>query len=111
MRILVTGAAGFIGFWLSTRFLEQGHDVVGLDNLNPYYSVQLKQDRLARLKGFTNFQFHQMDLSDRESIARLFQENDFSHVVHLAAQAGVRYSLHPSRGLCLFQPRGLFPHP
>ncbi|NMC50349.1 MAG: NAD-dependent epimerase, partial [Desulfovibrio sp.] len=93
MNILVTGAAGFIGFHLSRRFLRMGHTVVGLDNLNPYYSVELKQARLALLSENDRFRFVRMDMSDKEAVSRLFQENGFSHVVNLAAQAGVRYSI------------------
>lgn len=93
MNILVTGAAGFIGFHLSRRFLQMGHTVVGLDNLNPYYSVELKQARLNLLSENDAFRFVRMDLSDKDAISRLFQENQFSHVVNLAAQAGVRYSI------------------
>jgi UDP-glucuronate 4-epimerase len=93
MAILVTGAAGFIGFFLSKRLLAEGHHVYGIDNLNAYYSVQIKRDRLAQLQAQPRFTFEQMDLSDRESMARLFQTESFDCVVHLAAQAGVRYSL------------------
>jgi UDP-glucuronate 4-epimerase len=93
MAILVTGAAGFIGFFLSKRLLAEGHHVYGIDNLNAYYSVQIKRDRLAQLQAQPRFTFEQMDLSDRESMARLFQTKSFDCVVHLAAQAGVRYSL------------------
>jgi UDP-glucuronate 4-epimerase len=90
---LVTGAAGFIGFHLSKRLLDAGINVVGLDNLNPYYSVQLKEDRLARLNGRPRFTFTRLDLSDRAGMERLFAQNRFDVVVNLAAQAGVRYSL------------------
>ncbi len=93
MNILVTGAAGFIGFHLSRRFLQMGHTVVGLDNLNPYYSVELKQARLNLLSENDAFRFVRMDLSDKDAVSRLFQEHQFSHVVNLAAQAGVRYSI------------------
>jgi UDP-glucuronate 4-epimerase len=93
MAILVTGAAGFIGFFLSKRLLAEGHHVYGIDNLNAYYSVQIKRDRLAQLQAQPRFTFEQLDLSDRESMARLFQTESFDCVVHLAAQAGVRYSL------------------
>ncbi len=93
MNILVTGAAGFIGFHLSRRFLRMGHSVVGLDNLNPYYSVELKQSRLDLLSENDGFRFFKMDLSDKDAVSRLFRENQFSHVVNLAAQAGVRYSI------------------
>jgi UDP-glucuronate 4-epimerase len=93
MVILVTGAAGFIGFFLSKRLLAEGHHVYGIDNLNAYYSVQIKRDRLAQLQAQPRFTFEQMDLSDREAMARLFQTESFDCVVHLAAQAGVRYSL------------------
>jgi UDP-glucuronate 4-epimerase len=93
MAILVTGAAGFIGFFLSKRLLAEGHHVYGIDNLNAYYSVQIKRDRLAQLQAQPRFTFEQMDLSDREAMARLFQTESFDCVVHLAAQAGVRYSL------------------
>jgi len=92
-NVLVTGAAGFIGFHLSKRLLDHRISVVGLDNLNPYYSTQLKEDRLAQLEGHPHFTFARMDLSDREGMQRLFSANDFDVVVHLAAQAGVRYSL------------------
>lgn len=92
-QILVTGAAGFIGFHLSQRLLSQGDRVVGIDNLNDYYEVSLKQGRLEILQQSDNFQFQQLDLSDRDGIARLFAENSFDIVVNLAAQAGVRYSL------------------
>jgi len=92
-HVLVTGAAGFIGFHLSKRLLESGVPVVGLDNLNPYYSVQLKEDRLAQLQGYANFTFTRLDLADRAGLERLFSEKHFDVVVNLAAQAGVRYSL------------------
>ncbi len=93
MAILVTGAAGFIGYFLSLRLLEAGEQVYGIDSLNSYYDVELKQGRLAQLRDFENFTFEKMDLSDRQAVATLFAENNFSCVVNLAAQAGVRYSL------------------
>lgn len=92
-KILVTGAAGFIGFHLSQRLLSRDDQVVGLDNLNNYYDVTLKKDRLAQLEGKPGFSFHQLDLADREGIANLFTEQSFDVAVNLAAQAGVRYSL------------------
>ena len=92
-NILVTGTAGFIGFHLSRRLLERGERVVGLDNLNDYYDVQLKKDRLAQIQDEPQLVFHQTDLCDRKEIARLFDSERFDAVVHLAAQAGVRYSL------------------
>lgn len=92
-EILVTGSAGFVGFHLSRALLAGGVRVCGIDNLNDYYSVGLKQDRLAILHRYREFEFERLDLSDRESTARLFSSRKFSTVVHLAAQAGVRYSL------------------
>lgn len=91
--ILVTGAAGFIGFHVSRHLLDRGDKVVGLDNLSRYYDVQLKQDRLAQLAARPEFEFHQLDLIDRTGLAALFAAVRPKHVVHLAAQAGVRYSL------------------
>jgi hypothetical protein len=93
MKILVTGAAGFIGSTASVRLLARGDTVVGLDNLNDYYDVQLKRDRLARLQPHDNFRFVQMDVADRPAMERLFADEGFDRVIHLAAQAGVRYSL------------------
>lgn len=92
MKYLVTGAAGFIGFHVSKRLLEAGHQVVGIDNLNDYYDVSLKQARLELLV-HPGFQFHKSDLADRESMSALFASGHFDRVIHLAAQAGVRYSL------------------
>lgn len=92
-RILVTGAAGFIGMHVSRNLLARGDAVVGLDNLNPYYSVQLKQDRLRSLKSEANFEFVNADLADRVAIEQCFETHTFDAVVNLAAQAGVRYSL------------------
>lgn len=93
MKILVTGAAGFIGFHLANRLLRDGFQVYGIDNLSPYYDVSLKQARLAQLQPYTGFTFQTLDLSDRSGIAQLFQTHAFDYVVNLAAQAGVRYSL------------------
>ena len=92
-KILVTGAAGFIGFHLSRRLLDRGDTVVGFDNLNDYYDVSLKESRLKQLEGRDGFTFVRGSLEDRDGMARLFAEGQFSKVVHLAAQAGVRYSL------------------
>jgi len=92
-KILVTGAAGFIGYHMSKALLDKGEQVVGLDNLCPYYSVQLKRDRLAQLEKIDGFSFVELDLSDRAGMERVFQDHQFERVVHLAAQAGVRYSL------------------
>ena len=111
MKIIVTGAAGFIGFHVVKRLLEQGHEVVGIDNINSYYDVKLKYDRLAEIgiemheiehhvfaqsKIYPSYRFMHLDIMERESLHSLFEEEHFSHVIHLAAQAGVRYSLqHP----------------
>jgi UDP-glucuronate 4-epimerase len=91
--ILVTGAAGFIGFSVARRLLETGRAVVGVDSVNAYYDPALKEARLAVLHRFPNFSFHRVDLADREATAALFHAGNFGPVVHLAAQAGVRYSL------------------
>nr|VFK31909.1 MAG: UDP-glucuronate 4-epimerase [Candidatus Kentron sp. MB]VFK35477.1 MAG: UDP-glucuronate 4-epimerase [Candidatus Kentron sp. MB]VFK77289.1 MAG: UDP-glucuronate 4-epimerase [Candidatus Kentron sp. MB] len=92
-KILVTGAAGFIGAALSERLLELGHSVIGIDNLNDYYDVSLKKDRLKRLIPYGNFHFEELDIVHQEKISRLFASQSPSHVVNLAAQVGVRYSL------------------
>ncbi|HJR77735.1 MAG TPA: NAD-dependent epimerase [Nitrospiraceae bacterium] len=91
--ILVTGAAGFIGYHVCKRLLERGDSVLGLDNLNPYYDPRLKEARLAQLRAHPQFQFAKLDLEDRPGLEALFAVHDFTRVVHLAAQAGVRYSL------------------
>lgn len=92
-RILVTGAAGFIGYHVTQAFLDRGDDVTGLDNLNPYYDVKLKRDRLERLRRYDRFEFAEIDLVDRDAMDALFERGGFEIVVNLAAQAGVRYSL------------------
>lgn len=93
MKYLVTGAAGFIGNFVSERLCDAGHDVVGLDNLNDYYDPNLKLARLKRLDEFDNFTFVKLDLANREGMESLFVEQQFDRVIHLAAQAGVRYSI------------------
>ena len=93
MKILLTGAAGFIGMATSLRLLAQGHQVCGVDNLNDYYEVSLKEDRLKQLMSHDNFQFVKADIADRAAMAELFGASNFDQVIHLAAQAGVRYSL------------------
>jgi UDP-glucuronate 4-epimerase len=93
MKVLVTGAAGFIGMHVSQRLLAAGVEVVGLDNLNDYYDPTLKEARLARLQGTPGFSFTRMDVADRPGMAALFERERFDRVCHLAAQAGVRYSL------------------
>ncbi|HLI30541.1 MAG TPA: NAD-dependent epimerase [Terriglobia bacterium] len=93
MKILVTGCAGFIGFHLCRRLLERGDQVAGLDNLNPYYDVTLKEARLAQIASNPRFQFAHLDLADRQNVEQLFQGEAFDAVAHLAAQAGVRHSL------------------
>lgn len=95
-RTLVTGAAGFIGYHVAERLIARGHDVVGVDNLNGYYDVRLKEARLARLEAHERFEFSRVDVSDRAAMEALFQRQSPTHVVHLAAYAGVRHSLtHP----------------
>ena len=91
--VLVTGAAGFIGFHVARRLLQNGRYVVGVDNLNTYYDSKLKDARRAELAKFADFRFIKLDLADRTGMAALFAEHRFPHVVHLAAQAGVRHSL------------------
>ena len=94
--VLITGAAGFIGFSLARRILESGRAVVGVDNVNSYYDPALKEARLAILRQFANFTFHRLDLAEKSLTAEMFQDGAFGPVVHLAAQAGVRHSLqHP----------------
>ncbi|OEU78633.1 MAG: capsular biosynthesis protein CpsI [Desulfobacterales bacterium S5133MH4] len=93
MHILVTGAAGFIGYHVSRRLLEEGRKVIGLDNLNSYYDVRLKKDRLKQLETFDAFSFCQLDLADRKGMEEFFTRHSFDRVINLAAQAGVRYSL------------------
>jgi UDP-glucuronate 4-epimerase len=93
MRILVTGAAGFIGYHTAERLLARGNEVIGLDNLNDYYDVTLKQARLSRLTGREGFSFRKVDLADQPAMEALFRSDRPDRVIHLAAQAGVRYSL------------------
>ncbi len=96
MRVLVTGAAGFIGYHTAARLLDRGDEVIGLDNLSPYYDVSLKEARLKRLKAHERFRFVKADLADRDAVEATFAEEKPERVIHLAAQAGVRYSLdHP----------------
>ncbi len=93
MKFLVTGAAGFIGFHTAKALLDRGDEVIGLDNLNPYYDVRLKEARLRQLQGRNGFSFHKLDLVDRKGMEELFATTRPQRVIHLAAQAGVRYSL------------------
>lgn len=93
MTVLVTGAAGFIGFHTAKRLCQQGLKVVGVDNLNDYYSVELKRGRLAQLAAVPNFSFQTLDIIDKAALLELFQTHGFTQVIHLAAQAGVRHSL------------------
>ena len=93
MKFLVTGAAGFIGFHVANTLCQQGHEVVGIDNLNDYYDVSLKEARLKQLSNLSTFSFQKLDLADRAGIATLFDKEKFNRVIHLAAQAGVRYSI------------------
>ena len=93
MRILVTGVAGFIGFHTAKRLCSDGHQVIGIDNLNSYYSIELKQARLSQLTACRNFHFKLLDLADKQALLDLCAEKQFEQVIHLAAQAGVRYSI------------------
>ncbi len=93
MQCLITGSAGFIGFFLSDALLRRGECVMGVDNLNDYYDVQLKKERLSRLEAHPGFTFHPMDIADREGMEHLFDTHPFDVVINLAAQAGVRYSI------------------
>ncbi|ADI00515.1 NAD-dependent epimerase [Salisediminibacterium selenitireducens] len=93
MNILVTGAAGFIGMYLSKRLMDEGQQVIGVDNINDYYETQLKKDRLALLEEYDQFSFYKVDLADRNSFNQIFKDNKIDIVINLAAQAGVRYSI------------------
>jgi UDP-glucuronate 4-epimerase len=93
MKVLLTGAAGFIGMHVAIRLLERGDEVVGVDNINDYYDVKLKYDRLERIKAYEKFRFVKLDIADRPVMEKLFAEEKFQRVINLAAQAGVRYSL------------------
>ncbi|MFC1542934.1 NAD-dependent epimerase [Candidatus Neomarinimicrobiota bacterium] len=93
MRILVTGAAGFIGFHVSKRLLDRGDAVLGIDNLSDYYDVSLKKARLAQIQEYSAFEFYRLDIAERQAVAQIFNEHSVDRVVNMAAQAGVRYSL------------------
>lgn len=93
MTVLITGAAGFIGFHTARRLCREGLEVIGIDNLNHYYSVELKRARLRELASLQGFRFQKMDIVDKPALMKVFNDNGFTEVVHLAAQAGVRYSL------------------
>jgi UDP-glucuronate 4-epimerase len=92
-HILVTGVAGFIGFHLATRLLKEGYSVIGIDNMNDYYDVALKNARLSQLQTSPSFSFYRVDVANRENMTATFESNDIEVVIHLAAQAGVRYSI------------------
>ncbi|PKM79540.1 MAG: capsular biosynthesis protein CpsI, partial [Firmicutes bacterium HGW-Firmicutes-13] len=92
-KILITGAAGFIGFYLSTLLLDKGCQVIGVDNLNTYYDPKLKEDRLSNLSRHNKFIFHKIDLKDKPSVDNIFSNYKPDYVINLAAQAGVRYSI------------------
>ena len=95
---MVTGSAGFIGFHISKRLLDEGYDVVGLDSINDYYDVKLKEDRTAFLKNYNHFKFYKQDLADRDALMKVFLTHKFNRVINLAAQAGVRHSVtHPEK--------------
>ena len=93
MKVVLTGAAGFIGMHTSIKLLERGDTVIGIDNINDYYDVALKEARLERLKKFDNFIFVKADVENKAAIEQVFRDYSPDHVIHLAAQAGVRYSL------------------
>lgn len=93
MKILVTGTAGFIGFHLARRLLERGDEVIGVDNVNSYYDTRLKEARLDGLRGYAGFTEIRQDIADRETMATLFRKYQPQRVAHMAAQAGVRYSI------------------
>lgn len=93
MKILITGAAGFIGMHTAINLLKSGHTVIGIDNLNDYYDVQLKLNRIKQINNYTNFDFYKIDIANQASLSELFNVHNFDQVVHLAAQAGVRYSI------------------
>ena len=97
MKILITGSCGFIGFHISKFFLEKNNLVIGIDNLNPYYSVKLKKDRLKELKKYKKFNYFKIDLEDKNRINKIFSKYKFDYVFHMAAQAGVRYSINQPR--------------
>jgi UDP-glucuronate 4-epimerase len=103
MKLLVTGAAGFIGSATARRLLARGDEVVGLDNLNDYYDVNLKKARLARLTSQARFRFVKLDLADQAGMAELFAHEKFERVIHLGAQAGVRHSLKDPHSVCIDQ--------
>ena len=92
-KILVTGAAGFIGFHLSKKLIEQGYAVIGIDNVNNYYDINLKKARLKILQKLQNFKFFEIDISDQSTLRELGQSNNFQIIINLAAQAGVQYSI------------------
>ena len=92
-KIFLTGVAGFIANQVAWQWLNQGVEVVGVDNLNDYYDVRIKQHRLARLNSFDNFEFHHVDIEDKSALEPIFQKHDFAAIVNLAARAGVRYSM------------------
>ena len=92
-NILITGCAGFIGFHLTKKFSEIGYNIIGIDNLNDYYDINLKKNRLSKIEGYKNFNFFKMDISNKLNLESIFESNKFDIVINLAAQAGVRYSI------------------